>query len=419
MSRGPRASSVRRSWGDDESGASVLHVDLDAFFASVEVARRPELRGRCVIVGGAGRGVVLAATYEARAFGVQSAMPMKIALRRCPTAVVVPPDHREYLRVSSAVLDLVRGITPIVEQVSVDEAYLDVSGARRRLGAPSAIAAGLRAQVEREHGITCSVGIGASKLVAKLASTHAKPNGVLLVPSDRSVAFLRELPVGALSGVGERTGAALARWGITTVAQLADEDVAVVQAAVGKVHGAHLHDLAHGRDPRPVVATRTERSIGAERTFSSDLRDAAVIGRELLLLADRCAGRLRSHGLLARTVSVKVRTSDFRTVTRSRTLDPATDVAADLHRVARELVAGVDRGGLAVRLVGVRAESLLPRATAVVQPTLAESLDARTGSRRDVESAVDDVRRRFGAGSVALGAGRGSPTTTRSSNGLS
>ncbi|ROS77199.1 DNA polymerase IV [Cellulomonas sp. PhB143] len=419
MSRGPRSAEARRDWGDEESGCSILHVDLDAFFASVEVARRPELRGRCVVVGGAGRGVVLAASYEARAFGVQSAMPMTRALRLCPQAVVVPPDRAAYQAVSESVMGMLRAVTPLVEQVSVDEAFCDVSGARRRIGPPSEIARRLRAEVEATHAITCSVGIAGSMLVAKLASTHAKPDGTMLVPRAQEVAFLRTLPVGALGGVGERTREALARWGITTVAQLADEDVRVVQAAVGPVHGAHLHDLAHGRDPRPVRTTRAERSIGAERTFAHDLRDPGAIGAELLALADRCAGRLREHGLLARTVSVKVRTSDFRTVTRARTLAVPSDVAAEVYGVARELVAGVDLGGLALRLVGVRAEGLVPRAQAAVQPTLEAATSGGTDARRHAESAVDEVRRRFGATAIALGANARRSTTTTSPDGLS
>src|SRR5690606_2266078 len=376
-------------------GCSILRVGVAAFFASVGRARRPALVGRPVSVGGAERGVVLAATYEARAFGVHSAMPMVTARRLCPQAVVVPPDHTRYHEVSRAVMAAIGEITALVEQVSVDEAFLDVSGARRRLGPPTRIAARLRERVRAEHGITCSVGIATTKFVAKLASTHAKPDGVLLVPAAATIPFLRTLPVGALWGVGERTEGVLARWGIRTVAELADTDVAVLQAAVGKVSGAHLHDLAWGRDPRPVEPGRAERSIGAETTFAHDRRDLADVQARVLELADRCAGRLRRQHLVARTVSVKVRTSDFRTVTRSRTLGAPTDVAREIYLVARELVAGVDLRGLAVRLVGVRAEGLEPRADAVVQPTLDEAVDEAGAARRRVEEAVDAVRGRF------------------------
>lgn len=400
MSRGPRSAEARRDWGSEEDGCSILHVDMDAFFASVELARRPHLRGRPVIVGGSERSVVLAATYEARAFGVHSAMPMAVARRMCPQAVVVPPDHHTYREVSAGVMAVLHDVTSLVEQVSVDEAFLDVGGARRRLGPPTRIAALIRRRVQAEFGITCSVGIAATKFVAKLASGHAKPDGVLLVPQAATVDFLRVLPVGALWGVGERTAASLERWGIRTVAELADSDVATVQRAVGRVAGAHLYDLAWGRDPRPVRPGREEKSIGAEETFAVDIRDLAVVEGKVLDLADRCAGRLRAQDLVARTVSIKVRTSDFRTLTRSRTLPQPTDVGRELYLTARDLLAAVDLDGLPVRLVGVRAEGLVPASTVVRQPTLEEAVDDGADARRDAERAVDLVRERFGRAAI-------------------
>ena len=416
MSRGPRSADAFRDWGSDESGTSVLHVDMDAFFASCELVRRPELRGRPVIVGGRDRGVVLAATYEARAFGVRSAMSMAAGLRLCPQAVVVPPDHRLYHEVSESVMAMLASITPLVERISVDEAFLDVSGARRRLGPPTVIAARLREQVRAEHGITCSVGVAQNKFVAKLASTHAKPDGMMLVPADATVRFLRTLPVGALWGVGEKTEAALARWGITTVAQLADTDVPTLQAAVGSVSGAHLHDLAWGRDPRPVVPGHEERSVGAETTFERDLWDLGAVEQRVLELADRVAARLRHQGVVARTVSIKVRTSDFRTFTRSRTLAGPTDVAREIFLVARDLLGAADLRGLPVRLVGVRGENLQVRAGLAEQVTLDEAVDPRQEARREAELALDAVRERFGRSSISLGAatgrGRGSPPPT-------
>jgi DNA polymerase-4 len=409
VSRAPRVDVARRDWGPEDGGCSILHVDMDAFFASVELARRPQLRGLPLIVGGSERSVVLAATYEARAFGVHSAMPMAAARRLCPQAVVVPPDHGAYHEVSASVMDLLGEVTTLVEQVSVDEAFLDVSGARRRLGPPTVIAELIRRRVQQKHGITCSVGIAATKFVAKLASGQAKPDGVLLVPRAATVDFLRVLPVGALWGVGERTEDALARWGIRTVAQLADSDVGTIQRAVGRVAGAHLHDLAWGRDPRPVVPGREEKSIGAEQTFPADVADLAEVQARARELADRCAARLRAQGLVARTVSIKVRTSDFRTLTRARTLGTPTDVGRELYLAARELLAGVDLRGLPVRLVGVRAEGLSRVETTARQLTFEDA--AADDARRDVERAMDVVRGRFGNGAITAGPRHPPPTS--------
>jgi DNA polymerase-4 len=401
MSRSVVPAEARRDWGSSDEGCSILHADMDAFFAAVEIARRPELRGRPVIVGGQARSVVLSATYEARAFGVHAAMPMSQARRMCPRAVVVPPDHHAYHAVSHAVMGIFGEVTALVEQVSVDEAFLDVSGARRRMGSPTHIADLVRERVRRELGVTCSVGVAATKFVAKLASGMAKPDGVLLVPRDATVPFLHSLPVSALWGVGGRTAQALARWGITTVAQLAEADVATVQRAVGRVAGAHLHDLAWGRDPRPVTPERQEKSLGAETTFDVDTTDQAVIGASALVLADRVAGHLRSKGLVGRTVSLKLKTADFQVLTRSRTLAIPTDVAKEILAAAKELLAATDLGGRAVRLVGVRMEGLMPSDER--QMTLEEAVEDEGPARRRAEVAMDQVRARFGAGVVGPG----------------
>ncbi|NCT92074.1 DNA polymerase IV [Cellulomonas sp. APG4] len=402
MSRSPAAPGVRRSWGDDDDATPILHVDMDAFFASVELRRRPELRGRPVIVGGSDRAVVLAATYEARAFGVHAAMPMAQARRLCPRAVVVPPDQHAYRAASVQVMAVLGEVTALVEKVSVDEAFLDVSGARRRLGSPTRIAEHIRGRVREELGLPCSVGVAATKFVAKLASGFAKPDGMLLVPRASTVEFLHQLPVGALWGVGERTRESLERWGLTTVSDLAHADVQTVQRAVGKVAGAHLHDLAWGRDPRPVTPVRAEKSVGAEMTFERDVSELDVVRAHLLGLADRCAGELRARGLEARTVSLKVRTADFRTLTRARTLGLPTDVARELHLASCELLAGVELEGQALRLVGVRAEGLTE---ATQRPlTLDEAVDDAAAPRRRAERAMDEVRQRFGRQSVGPGA---------------
>lgn len=387
-----------RDWGEDDSGCPILHVDMDAFFASVELIRRPDLRGRPVIVGGSQRAVVLAATYEARAFGVHSAMPMARARRLCPQAVVLPPDHRRYREISAGVMGVLGETTDLVEQVSIDEAFLDVSGAARRLGPPAAIGRWIRSEVSRRFGITCSVGVADSMFVAKIASGAAKPDGLLVVPHARTVEFLHALPVSALWGVGERTREVLARWGITTVAQLAASDVVEVQRAVGAASGAHLHALAWGRDPRRVTPSHTEKSIGAETTFVEDTADRAVLERQLLALADRTAGQLRERGLAARTVAIKVRTSDFRTVSRSRTPASPVDSALEIHEIARDLLRGVDLGGFEVRLVGVRAEGLARAAPR--QPTLEDAVSGRDEARRRADAVIDEVRAQFGAGSI-------------------
>jgi len=377
---------------------------MDAFFASVELVRQPQLVGRPVIVGGGDRSVVLAATYEARAFGVSSAMPMSHALRACPHAVVIRPDMAAYREASTAVMGILRDVTSVVEQVSVDEAFLDVRGARRRLGPPSVIAAGIRARVAAELGLPCSIGVASSKFVAKIASVHAKPDGLLVIPAATTVPFLRSLPVGALWGVGGKTEEALERFGITTVAQLGDTDVPLLQRVVGKASGARLHDLAWGRDPRPVETTHVERSIGAEVTFREDSSEISQIEGRLLELADRCATRLRRQGVVGRVISLKVRTSDFRTLTRSRTLGSPTDVARDVFLVARELFSGVDLRGLDVRLVGIRVEDLRERAGSMSQPTLEDAIAETSQGRRDAEAALDLVRGKFGSAAISLGA---------------
>jgi DNA polymerase-4 len=380
----------------DDSGSPILHVDMDAFYASVELLKRPELRGTPVIVGGGTRGVVLSGTYEARAFGVHSGMPMSRARRLCPGATVIAPEFSGYRDASAIVMAIFHSITPLVEPISLDEAFLDVSGARRRLGTPTEIARRIKARVSAEARIPCTVGVAPTKFVAKLASTRGKPDGLLVIPADGVVAFLHPLPVAALWGVGARTEEQLQRLGLRTVGDLAATPVGALQAAVGKVAGAHLAELAWGRDPRPVTPPETERSIGAEETFDVDVTDHEVLARELLRLAERTAGRLRAAGLAARTVSIKIRYGDFTTVTRARTLPVATDVAQVMHRTAVGLLDALKVNGRPVRLVGVRAEGLR---SAGSDPEQLELDPVRSG-RREVELASDEAARRFGAGAV-------------------
>jgi len=378
------------------AGCTVLHVDMDAFFASVEVRRHPELAGTPVIVGGIGnRGVVTSATYEARRYGVHSAMPTARALRLCPTATVLPGDLALYAEVSRSVMALFRSITPLVEPLSMDEAFLDVSGAGRRLGDAAEIGEYIRARVFDEQGITCSVGVAGTKFVAKLASTRAKPDGLLVVRPPEVMDFLHPLPVGALWGVGPKTEEILLRLGLRTVGDLAHVPAKTLQRALGSA-GAHLHELSWGRDPRRVVPNEPEKSAGHEETFSTDIDDPAVIHRELLLLSERTAGRLRSSGWLARTVSIKVRFADFATITRSRTLDVPTDVGQELYDTARALYDALGLERARIRLVGVRAERLIDAGSAPQQL----ELGAREHGRRDAELAADRAARRFGAGAV-------------------
>ncbi|MCA1824146.1 MAG: DNA polymerase IV [Mycobacteriales bacterium] len=393
----PRVVAPRPASGDDD-GCPILHVDMDAFFASVEVRRRPELRGRPVIVGGTGsRGVVTSATYEAREFGVHSAMPMLRARRLCPQAVVVPPDFSAYQRASAGVLEVFRSMTPLVEPLSLDEAFLDVRGATRRLGSPAQIGDLIRARIADEQQLTCSVGVASTKFVAKLASTRCKPDGLLVVPAGRVVEFLHPLPVAALWGVGEKTEETLVRLGLRTVADIANCPEATLQRALGHAVGSHLYALAWGRDERHVVPTEPDKSIGAEETFAHDVDDPDYVHRELLRLSERTAVRLRESGQVGRTVSIKVRFADFTTITRARTLPEATDIAQVIYATARQLFDALGLQRARLRLVGVRVEGIAAAGGQPHQLQLGE--DERRGWRA-AEQAMDRASRRFGADSV-------------------
>jgi len=373
---------------------------MDAFYASASLLSRPELKGTPVIIAGAGnRGVVLSATYEARAFGVTAAMPTARALRLCPQATIVAPDYGRYERISKAVMAVFASVTPIVEPLSLDEAFLDVSGARRRLGTPSQIAQQIRDTIADEQGITCSAGVASTKFIAKLASGLAKPDGLLVVPQAEVVGFLHQLPVGALWGVGERTEEALRRLGLHTVADIAHTPLETLRRALGDNAGPALHALAWGQDTRSVVPTHRERSIGADETFSFDVDDPAYIHRQLLKLSDRTAARMRAAGLVGRTISIKVRFSDFTTITRSRTLRDPTDVSRDIYAIARALFDGLGLQRARLRLVGVRMEGLMDSEFAPIQGLL----DAPEHGWRDADRAVDRASARFGAGAVRPG----------------
>ena len=383
--------------GTDDTDCHVLHVDMDAFFAAVELLDHPELVGTPVIVGASGgRGVVLSATYEARALGVHSAMPMSRARRMAPHAVVLAPHHSRYGEVSAGVMAIFRSITPIVEPLSLDEAFLDISGAVRRLGRPSEIGETIRARVHDEQGITCSVGVAATKFVAKLASTRSKPDGLLVVPKDQVIAFLHPLPVGALWGVGEKTEEALLRLGLRTVGDVAHTPESTLVRALGTALGEHLTALSWGRDARSVVPDEPERSIGNEETFAADIDDPEIIRRELLRLSEKVASRLRANEVVGRTVVLKVRFADFTTITRSRTLAEPTDVARDIYATVVGLYEALGLERARLRLVGVRAEGLRSADEAHHQLIMG----APDHGWREAEQAADRAAARFGSGAV-------------------
>ena len=391
-----RSADVPRAAGPtdgDDTGCSILHVDMDAFYASVEIRRRPELRGKPVIVGGATRGVVAAASYEARRFGVRSAMPMGQALRLCRHAVVLPPDRAAYSEASSDVMAILRDVTPLVEPLSLDEAFLDVAGAQRLLGTPLQIAQAIRARVAAELSLTCSVGVAATKFVAKLASARCKPDGLLLVPAAQTLEFLHPLPVTVLWGVGARTAQPLHRLGVRSVGDLADIPITTLRRGVGIAVADHLHALAHGHDPRAVETQDVEKSISADHTTAVDLVDEADVSRELLQLCVEVGQRLRARGWVAKTVGIKIRFADFRTVTRVRTVADWVDSTAELHDIALELYRALHLDRPRIRLVGVKAEHFADAAGTARQPTLDEA--ARPSSPR-VDQVADATQARFG-----------------------
>ncbi len=389
---------------DRSLSCPILHVDMDAFYASVATRDRPDLQDVPVIVGGGSRGVVLSANYLARQYGVRSAMPGTRARRLCPQAVVIAPDFEMFGQVSSSVMENFRRVTPLVEVLSLDEAFLDVRGSTRRLGSPLEIAEQLRATIHDEQGITCSVGVAASVSVAKLASRRAKPDGVVVVPPERITSFLHPLDVGELWGVGEKTQAMLNRLGLMTVGDVAHTPLRTLQRAVGEGLGSHLHELAWGTDRRTITPRNVsafgggdpDKSMGAQETFGRDTDDREVILRELLRLATKVTHRMRVAGVAGRTVSITVRFADFTTITRSRTLPEATDVTQEIYRTATRLYDALGLQRARLRLVGVRAEGLVPRQTVQRQLVLGE----REHGWSDADRAVDRATRRFGAAAV-------------------
>lgn len=374
-----------------------MHVDMDAFYAAVMIRDRPELADAPVIVGGGHRGVVLSASYAAREHGVRSAMPMTRARRMCPEAVVIPPDYQAFESVSASVMEVFRRFSPRVEPLSLDEAFLDLAGTR---GEPRTLAETIRARVHDEQRITCSVGIAPAPSVAKLASRRAKPDGVVEVRADEVTSFLHPLDVGELYGVGERTRDQLHRLGLLTAGDVAHTPVSVLVRALGQAQGRHVHDLAWGRDERRIRAYfghgQAERSMGADETFGQDTDDPAVVLREVLRLTAKVTARMRAAGLAGRTVALRVRFSDFTTISRSRTLPEATDVTSEVYATASALFGALGLQRARIRLVGVRVEGLVPRETVHRQLHLGE----REHGWAEADRAVDRAVSRFGSAAV-------------------
>jgi DNA polymerase IV len=374
----------------------IMHVDMDAFYASVEVRHRPELRGTPVIVGGSRRGVVLSATYEARALGVRSGMPSPQARRLAPGATFVDPNFDRYTAVSKAIGAVFRSVTAVVESASIDEAFLDLTGSVAMFGSPSSIGEYVRAVVADEQQITCSAGIGPTKFVAKVASRAAKPDGLLEIDPDGVEAFLHPLPVQAMWGVGASTAEKLHRLGLQTVGDLAHTPRSTLRRTFGPHAGAVLAELAWGRDSRRVVPQVPERSVGSQQTFAADSSDPQVIKREMLRMADRTARRMRKQRVLGRTVSISVRFADFTEVNRSATMPSPTDVTEEIYLAAMALYErlGLDRAR--IRRVGVRVEQLLDAHRAYRQPKLT---DPEFGWR-EADLAADGAVHKYGPAAV-------------------
>ncbi len=394
----------------------ILHVDMDAFFASVELLERPELRGKpAVVAHDSARSVVTSATYEARALGVHSAMPLAFAKRAVPGLIVLEPHRALYTRYSREVMQIFSEYSPLVEPLSIDEAFIDVTGARRLYGEPAQIGALIRAEVQRRTGLTCSVGVASTKFVAKIASDMSKPDGLLVVPHEDTLDFLHPLPIRRLWGVGAQTAKVLERRGLHTVGDVADTPVTSLVAALGDAAGHHLHDLAWGRDPRIVVPERREKSVGREQTFASDLTRRDTVVAALLDQSERVGRTLRVAGLRAKTVALKITFADFQSLTRSRTLPDPTDVGREIYATVCALFdeLELDLVSRPVRLAGVRAQSL-------VQPDLdiVGLWEDDNETWRKAEEAVDRVTSRFGPGLVTpatLLGKRGSVEETRES----
>ncbi len=376
--------------------STILHVDMDAFFASVEEADNPELKGKAVVVGAGPRAVVTSANYVARGFGIRAAMPVAQARRLAPHAIFLPNRHHRYGEVSADVMRIFGDFSPHVEPLSLDEAFIDVSGATRLIGTARDIAVQIRARIEGELKITCSVGISTTKLIANLASGRCKHTGILEIADDRVLEFLHPLPVRELWGVGPKTGEALTKLGLQTIGDIAHTPRGTLIRALGQGQGESLYELAWGRDLRAVEESAIEKSIGAEETFARDIDDNEELLAELLRVTERVARRLRDQQFVARTIAIKIRFSDFTTITRSKSIDLPTASTQEIYEQVRRLFTALGLVRARVRLVGVRLENLESDAGLVEQLTLG----SREKGWRQVDQALDRARRRFGGGAL-------------------
>ncbi|CAN2190738.1 DinP Nucleotidyltransferase/DNA polymerase involved in DNA repair [Candidatus Nanopelagicaceae bacterium] len=382
---------------EEPAQATILHVDMDAFYASVAELDNPQYKGKALVVGAGVRGVVLSANYEARKFGIRAAMPVGRAKRMAPHAIFIAPEHHRYAEISERVMTIFNSFTPLVEPISLDEAFLDVTGSQKLFGDGREIAAKIRAQVEQEEGITCSVGIAQSKFIAKLASQHCKPNGMLEIKSDRILEFLHPLPVRALWGVGPKTAESLDRLGLHTIADIANTPRSTLVRALGDATGESLYELAWGRDYRNVIPDEPEKSIGNEETFARDIDSPEEILAEFLRMAEKATARLRERGLFAKTVTMKIKFADFTTLSRAKTLPIGIDGTHETYEIVKKLYLALNNEGARIRLVGVSLSNLLDEAPVQLE------LGARERGWRDADTAIDKAKARFGGGSVRPG----------------
>ena len=380
---------------DVEQLATILHVDMDAFYASVAEKDNPKLKGKAVVVGAGRRGVVSAANYEARKFGIRAAMPVYKAKALAPHAIFISPDMARYEEVSRSVMSIFHDITPLVEPISLDEAFLDVTGSRRLLGDGQTIAKLIRARVEQKEGLTCSVGIAHNKFIAKIASNQCKPNGLLEIDPERVLEFLHPLAAKEIWGVGPKTNEQLAKMGLQTVGDIANTPRSTLIRVLGQASGGSLYELAWGRDYRDVEIEHIEKSISSSETFDQDLDSQEEILKEFLRLTERSVERMREKGFAAGTISIKVRFTDFKTISRSKTVDLPITGTQEIFEVVKNLYLALNLENVLIRLVGVSLDSLVEDEE-INQMVLGQ----RTSGWQQADKAVDRIKNKFGSASL-------------------